>query len=133
MRSAAAPALLAAVTALAACGAGPDARRPETVRSADVLASEEGEAAWYGARFQGRRTASGEPFDADALTAAHRTLPFGTRCRVTNAQNGRQVVVRITDRGPRSLNRVIDLSRAAAEALNFVRAGHARVRIEVLR
>jgi rare lipoprotein A len=92
----------------------------------------EGRASYYGERFRGRRTASGERFDPDALTAAHRTLPFGTRLRVTNLRTGRSVVVRVTDRGPFHGSRVIDLSKAAARRIGMVRSGTARVRIERL-
>jgi len=92
----------------------------------------EGHASWYGSRHQGRRTASGEAFDQNALTAAHRQLPFGTRVRVTHLGSGRSVVVRINDRGPVSRQRIIDLSRAAAERLDMLRQGVAPVRIEAL-
>jgi rare lipoprotein A len=84
---------------------------------------ERGIASWYGPGFHGRRTASGERFDTHAFTAAHRTLPFGTWVRVKNLVNGREADVRITDRGPFSRSRVIDLSRAAAEALGILGAG----------
>ncbi len=84
-------------------------------------------ASWYGPGFQGRRTASGERFNAHALTAAHKTLPFGTRVRVVNRQNGRSVVVRINDRGPHVRGRMIDLSRAAARAIGL--SGAAKVAI----
>ena len=86
-----------------------------------------GRASWYGAKFHGRPTSSGERFDMHELTAAHKNLPFGTHVRVRNEANGREVVVRINDRGPRVRGRVIDLSKAAAAALGFVRAGEARV------
>jgi rare lipoprotein A len=82
-----------------------------------------GQASWYGPRFNGRRTASGERFDMQAFTAAHRTLPFGTTVRVHSLVNGRDVDVRITDRGPYSGNRIIDLSRAAAEELGMLGMG----------
>jgi rare lipoprotein A len=82
-----------------------------------------GLASWYGEKFQGRRTASGERFDMDDLTAAHPSLPFGTRLRVRNARNGREVVVRINDRGPNTRGRIIDMSRAAAQAIGLVQAG----------
>lgn len=91
-----------------------------------------GYASYYAHRFHGRRTASGETYDEGKMTAAHRTLPHGTRVRVTNLKNGRNVVVRINDRGPHVRNRLIDVSFAAAEELRFVRQGLARVRIEVL-
>jgi rare lipoprotein A len=107
--------------------------RPEDVRPDQIVATETGEASWYGERHHGRRTASGEPFDMHALTAAHRTLPFGTRCRVTSRRSGRAVLVRVNDRGPFSKGRVIDLSRAAAEAIDMIRAGHVPVTVEVLR
>jgi rare lipoprotein A len=91
-----------------------------------------GMASYYGAAFHDRVTASGERFDTRAMTAAHRTLPFGTRVRVTNLQNGRTVVVRINDRGPFVKGRVLDLSRAAARELRLLARGTERVRLEVL-
>jgi peptidoglycan lytic transglycosylase len=90
-----------------------------------------GVASWYGPGFHGRRTASGEIYDQDGLTAAHPSLPFGTRVRVTNLDNGRAVDVRITDRGPFVGGRVIDLSRAAARVIGLIGPGVGRVRIEV--
>jgi 3D (Asp-Asp-Asp) domain-containing protein len=95
-------------------------------------ATEVGIASWYGAHYQGRPTASGAPFNMKAMTAAHRTLPFGTVVRVTNTRNRRTVDLRINDRGPFIDGRVIDLSMAAAERLGFVRAGLTPVRIDVL-
>ena len=92
----------------------------------------QGVASYYGRRFHGRRTANGERFDMHAMTAAHKTLPFGSRVRVTNPSNGRSVVVRINDRGPFARGRVIDLSRAAAEEIGMIRRGHARVEIDLL-
>ena len=91
-----------------------------------------GNASWYGRAHQGRKTASGEPFDMNALTAAHRTLPLGTRVLVTNLRNGRTVEVRINDRGPQIPDRIIDLSYAAARALDAVGNGVFRVRIAVM-
>jgi rare lipoprotein A len=88
-----------------------------------------GTASWYGKRFHGKRTASGERFDMNALTAAHRTLPFGTRVRVRHVATGREVVVRINDRGPRSRQRVIDLSLGAARELGIHRGGTAEVQL----
>ena len=82
-----------------------------------------GMASWYGARFHGRPTASGEKFDMHQFTAAHRTLPFGTVVRVRSLVNGRTVEVRINDRGPYIGKRMIDLSRAAAKALGLVDSG----------
>ncbi len=86
-------------------------------------------ASFYGEAFRGRPTASGEAFDPDELTAAHRTLPFGTCLRVENLGNGRSVRVRVTDRGPYAKGRLIDVSEAAARALDLVRQGVARVRV----
>ena len=95
-------------------------------------AGEVGEASYYARRFHGRPTASGMAYDEGRLTAAHRTLPFGTRVRVTNLANGRSVVVTITDRGPVRRDRVIDVSRRAARTLGFERSGTARVRLKVI-
>lgn len=92
----------------------------------------EGTASYYGKAHHGKRTASGERFNQNALTAAHRTLPFGTRVKVTNLDNGRSVVVRINDRGPFGRGRIIDVSKAAAEQLNMLRSGTAPVRLEGL-
>jgi rare lipoprotein A len=90
----------------------------------------QGRASWYGGqRWHGRRTASGERFDRHALTAAHRSLPFGTWLRVVNLANGREVHVRINDRGPFGKRFIIDLSEAAAEQLGFRSAGTAQVRL----
>lgn len=86
-------------------------------------------ASWYGKELHGRRTASGERFDMNALTAAHRQLPFGTRLRVRSVDTGREVVVRINDRGPRHQDREIDLSAAAARAIGIERLGVARVQL----
>jgi rare lipoprotein A len=91
-----------------------------------------GVASWYGPGFHGRRAASGEVFNQNALTAAHRTLPFGTEIRVTNLRNNRQVIVRINDRGPFGHGRVLDLSAAAARAIGLTSSGTGMVRIEVL-
>jgi rare lipoprotein A len=94
--------------------------------------SERGMATWYGGRFHGGATASGERYDQDAMTAAHRTLPFGTRVRVTNLKNGRTVEVRINDRGPWARGRIIDVSRAAARVLEMIEAGVVPVIVEVV-
>ena len=91
-----------------------------------------GRASWYGRGFHGRRTANGERYDMHALTAAHRTLPLGSYVRVTNPATSRSVVVRINDRGPYARGRVIDLSMAAATALDMRHTGTARVQIEGL-
>lgn len=100
---------------------------------APAAAVEMGLASWYGREHHGRRTASGERFDMEAFTAAHRSLPFGTWVRVTHLATGRSVAVRINDRGPWVAGRVIDLSRRAAEVLGILGDGVARVRVEVVR
>jgi rare lipoprotein A len=92
----------------------------------------QGTAAYYSNRFNGRRTASGQRFSNSAMTAAHNTLPFGTRVKVTNVKNKRSVVVRINDRGPSTPGRVFDLTRAAASKLGYVRTGMAEVTAEVV-
>ena len=94
--------------------------------------NETGEASFYGARHHGKKTASGERFDQNQLTAAHRTLPFGTRVQVTNLDNNKPVVVRINDRGPFNRKRLIDISHAAAEQLDMLRSGTAPVRVQSL-
>ncbi len=91
--------------------------------------NERGLASWYGERYHGRTTANGERFNMNAMTAAHRSLPFGTRVEVTNLLNGRSVVVRINDRGPFIAGRIIDLSRRGAERLGFLNKGLADVRV----
>ena len=91
-----------------------------------------GVASWYGADFQGQATASGEAFDQDALTAAHPTLPIPSLVQVTNLENGRELIVRVNDRGPFTGDRVLDVSRAAATALGFTENGHARVHVRYL-
>ncbi|WP_229736265.1 septal ring lytic transglycosylase RlpA family protein [Novosphingobium endophyticum] len=101
------------------------ARPIESAPTFDPIGS--GVASYYGDELAGNRTASGERFDPDALTAAHRTLPFGSKVRVTYEKTGESVIVTINDRGPFHGNRVIDLSEAAAEQIGLVRAGHGRV------
>ena len=91
-----------------------------------------GLASFYAAKFHGRRTASGEIFNTHALTAAHLTLPFGTKVKVTNLRNGKSVIVRITGRGPHVRGRIIDLSVAAAKKIGLNRAGTVRVKLEIL-
>jgi rare lipoprotein A len=128
----------AALAILAGCSTAPERGRPpseEPVAAPTRLPGaeiERGKASWYGPGFHGRRTASGERFDMNDLTAAHRTLPFGTRVRVRNIQNGLEVVVRINDRGPRIRDRVIDLSKAAAAALDLLQAGETPVVLTAL-
>ena len=93
---------------------------------------QEGVASWYGPGFHGKRTANGEVYDQYELTAAHQTLPLGTRVMVTSLTNGRAVEVRVNDRGPFADGRLIDVSRKAARELGFEEKGTARVRVEVL-
>jgi len=110
--------------------------RPDTEirvpKNAKVLYSEVGYASWYGPGFQKRNAANGQPYDMNAMTAAHRTLPLGTIARVTDLKTGDSVLLRITDRGPFVGDRIIDLSRAAARKLSVYQHGTALVRIEVL-
>ena len=91
-----------------------------------------GRASWYGPKFHGRRTANGEIFNSNDLTAAHPSLPFGTKVRVTNLRNGSSVIVRINDRGPFVKGRIIDVSAAAARVLNMVNSGTASVQLDIL-
>jgi rare lipoprotein A len=92
-----------------------------------------GLASYYHEKFQGRLTASGEPLDQQALTAAHRSYPFGTKVRVENLENGKTVDVRINDCGPSISNRIIDLTRRAAETIGMLHQGTAKVRLSVLK
>jgi rare lipoprotein A len=108
-------------------GAGERPRAPRKQKAVSPLG--EGLASYYSSALTGRRTASGERLDPKALTAAHRTLPFGTCLRVVNQGNGRSVQVRVNDRGPFSRGRVVDVSLAAARRLGMVEAGVARVRL----
>ena len=103
-----------------------------TVAMLKTPAPQTGVASYYGVPYHGRQTASGEVFNMNELTAAHPTLKFGTMVKVTHLANNRSVTVRINDRGPFVKGRVIDLSKAAAEELQMVRAGLAEVKIEVL-
>ena len=107
----------------------PIATPPQAPR---VRSVSQGQASWYGPGFFGNRTANGEVFRPGTLTAAHRTLPFGTKVRVTNLRNGLSTVVRINDRGPFHGNRVIDLAHGAAHHLGLISSGVANVKLEVL-
>ena len=95
--------------------------------------NQNGSASWYGDKFHGRKTANGERYNMHAMTAAHRTLPLGSTVKVTNTANGKSVIVRINDRGPYHSNRVIDLSRAAAQELGFLHKGVAKVNITTVK
>lgn len=131
---------LALLTLLAGCGkkpkraripAPPPASAPKAIPRPPGW-TETGIASWYGYPYHGRQAANGETYDMNGMTAAHRTLPFETWVRVTNLTNLKQVEVRITDRGPFIDGRIIDLSRRAAELLDMVIAGLAKVRLEVI-
>jgi rare lipoprotein A len=98
----------------------------------DYTYDQTGIASWYGPKFDGRRTANGEIFDMTKMTAAHRTLPLPSVVQVTNLENGRQIVVRVNDRGPFARGRIIDLSRKSARRLGFARRGTAKVRVRIL-
>lgn len=102
------------------------------VHKASTDGRQAGNASFYAKRFTGRKTASGERYDPSALTAAHRTLPLGTRVRVTNPKNARSVVVTVNDRGPVPANRMLDVSSAAADALGMKKAGVTRVETQVV-
>jgi rare lipoprotein A len=118
----------------AGCGRPANARfPPPPAKPAPIGWTETGVASWYGAPYDGRPAASGEIFDTRKLTAAHRTLPFDTWVEVTNLQNGRQVNVRINDRGPFIDGRIIDLSLAAANTIGLVGQGTGKVRLKVVR
>jgi rare lipoprotein A len=114
----------------AGCAARSAGSKPSSYDSDTAIFVQEGIAAYYAKAFHGRRTASGTIYDERDLTAAHRTLRFGTRVRVTHLENGKEVVVTINDRGPFTKGRVIDLSREAARRLDLIRDGVARVRLE---
>lgn len=119
--------LILAVLILGGCAGGPDDS------GSDVGSVQEGQASYYAHKFHGRPTASGEIYDENQLTAAHKTLAFGTTVRVTNLNNGKKVVVRINDRGPFVKGRIIDLSYRAAGDLDMIAAGVVKARVEVLR
>jgi len=98
----------------------------------EVVSTFEGTASWYGPKFHGKKTASGEIFDMYELTAAHKSLPMETKCVVTNLNNGKSVIVRINDRGPFAKERVIDLSYASAKVIGMIHSGTVLVKVEVL-
>lgn len=134
-RSAALASLLAAAMASPVLFANASLAHPakhETSEKAAVVKTIQGSASWYGGKFHGRRTANGERYDMNKHTAAHKSLPFGTKVRVTNRINGKSVVVRINDRGPFVGNRIIDLSRGAAGAVDMIGTGVAPVIIEIM-
>ena len=122
--------ILALVLSTATAYAKPEAKRQRHEKSNAPSWGEVTKASWYGKSFNGRATAAGRRFDATRLTAAHRTLQFGTKVRVTEVNSGRSVVVEITDRGPYVRGRGIDLSYAAARELGIVHRGVSQVRLE---
>lgn len=137
------PQRLLALSVLLVCLAGcagaranaPQVDTSQTIANAPREATRDeliGRASYYADRYHGRSTASGEPYDKNALTAAHKTLPFGTVVRVTRVDNRKSVVVKINDRGPFTPGRVIDLSRFAAEELDMIQRGVVDVEVEVL-
>ena len=130
-------AVLAVLAMAAAAGGCARKKRVQVTPAPPVTApagwSETGVASWYGHPYHGRASASGEIYDMERLTAAHRTLPFHTWVRVYDLDNGKTVEVRINDRGPFVNNRIIDLSHAAARTIDMVRPGLAKVRLEVIR
>ncbi len=106
--------------------------QPQHQTSGKVLLTLEGVASYYAHDFHGKQTSNGEIFDMNALTAAHRTFPFGTKVRVTNLGNNKTVIVRVNDRGPFKEGRIMDLSIGAAKEIDLILNGTARVRLEVL-
>ena len=104
-----------------------------TAQAKDTGQVQEGKASYYADSFQGKKTASGALYDKGALTAAHRTLPFGTKVRVTYLKTKKSVVVEINDRGPYAKGRIIDLSTAAARKIGLIKRGHGKVRLEILK
>ncbi|WP_066798765.1 septal ring lytic transglycosylase RlpA family protein [Sphingomonas soli] len=120
---------LTMLAAAALCAGTASHARAPGLESPD-LAISTGTASYYADRFSGKRTASGEAYDPEDFTAAHRSLPFGTRVRVTDMASGRSVVVRVNDRGPWGKGRLIDLSRAAARELGLIQRGHAQVQLD---
>jgi rare lipoprotein A len=115
------------------CARKTSAHAPPSVKPARIGETQTGIASWYGAPYNGRRSANGEIYDMEKLTAAHRSFPFDTWVEVTNLSNNKRVDVRITDRGPFISGRIIDLSLAAARDIDLVAAGIVRVRIKVIK
>ena len=103
--------------------------QPISAQSTDI---QKGEASWYGSKYHGRPTSSGEPYNKNEMTAAHKTLPFGTKVKVTNLENNESVIVRINDRGPFVGDRIIDVSEVAARKLDFHDEGIGNVKVEVI-
>lgn len=123
------PAAASAPAAAATPAASPAPAAPAATAAATAS---EGKLAWYGRKFAGRKTASGERYNPDAMTMAHKDLPFGTQVRVTNTRNKRSVVLRVNDRGPTQADRIGDVSQAAARRLGMMRSGVIDARVEVV-
>lgn len=125
-----------AVAAIVALSAQSEARPTalKVLQSPSVVAAKTqfGVASWYGSQWQGLPTASGQPFNMNAMTCAHRNLPLGTKIKVTNLLNARSLILKVTDRGPAVASRVVDVSMGAAKRLGFLRAGLTPVRIQVV-
>jgi rare lipoprotein A len=124
-----APAAAPAAPAVAPAPAPAPAAAPEKAVSADAS---EGKVAYYGKKFNGRKTASGERFNSGSMTMAHKTLPFGTMVKVTNVKNGKSVVVRVNDRGPSTPDRIGDLTSGAASKIRMIRTGVIDAKLEVV-
>lgn len=122
---------LSLLVLLQSCSSAPSVAN--TAEQRTVVSVQQGKASYYGGRFHGRTTASGEVFNKNILTAAHPTLPFGTQVKVTNLHNDKSVVVRINDRGPYAKGRIIDLSEQAARQLKMIRAGVVKVKVKRLK
>jgi rare lipoprotein A len=130
--AAAAPAVAPAPAPAAAPAPAPKMTAPAAAPAAASGDASEGKVAHYGAKFNGRKTASGEVFNVNAMTMAHKTLPFGTRVKVTNLANKKSVVVRVNDRGPTSPDRIGDLTTGAARKIGMTKAGVVDARLEVV-
>jgi rare lipoprotein A len=124
--------LAASLALMTGCAKKTSAHVPSPVKPARIGEMETGIASWYGVPYHGRRSANGEIYDMEKLTAAHRTLPFDTWVEVTNLVNKKHIDVRITDRGPFVSGRIIDLSLAAARELDMVASGVVKVQIKVI-
>lgn len=124
---------MAAFVSVACAKKPPRASLPPPMKSVKTGWTEDGIASWYGHPYHGRKTANGETYDMNKMTAAHKSLPFGVTVEVHNRTNAKKTRVRINDRGPFIDGRIIDLSRAAAERIDMIGPGTARVRIKVVR
>ena len=132
VRSALAVVPVAFAITVSACGTGSPRFTSTSSTSSDIESELEGIASYYAEEFDGRQTANGETYDMNALTCAHRTLPFNTRLKVTNLENGSTVILRVNDRGPFKAGRIVDVSLSAAKQLGMIPTGTARVRLTVL-